>query len=66
MLLIVSDIVCITVKYFTHLEHTSSLSVFTPKIFWNFGNSINTDTIKVKFRYNSPNPIFKVLSNIGV
>ena len=48
MVLVVTNIVWVTIKNFTHLKNASSLSIFTPKIFWNFWNCVNSDSIKSK------------------
>lgn len=46
MVLVVTNIIRETVEALTHLEDTSCLAKFTPEVFRDFRNSINSDTVK--------------------
>lgn len=66
VVLVVTHIVGITVEDFSETEYSSSLGVLTPKVFWHFGNSINSDTVQVVLLHNTLDPPFKIFSNVGV
>lgn len=56
----------VTVKVLTHLEHSRCLSVLTPEIFWNFWNSIDSNSIETVGLDKVLNPVLEVASNVVV
>lgn len=56
----VSDV---SVKNLTNLIYSSILSILFPEWLFNMRNSINTNTIEVKFLYSVLNPVEQSLSN---
>ncbi len=56
--LIVANISIISVEGFSHLENTSRLAVLSPEIFWDFRNSINTNTVKAILLDKVFDPVF--------
>ena len=64
--LIWTNVSWVTVKVLTHLEHSRCLSVLTPEIFWNFWNSIDSNSIETVGLDKVLNPVLKVASNVVV
>jgi len=66
MLRVWTNVVWISVKAFSHLENTSSLTVLAPEISFNFWDCVDSDTIELIGIDQVLNPIFKVLSDITI
>jgi hypothetical protein len=66
MILVITNIIWLSNKNFTDLKNTSSLSIFTPKIFLNFWNCINSDTIKSKSFNLFFDPCLQIFSCIRI
>lgn len=56
----------ISVESLSHLENTRCLPVFSPEVFSDFRNGVNSDTIKVKSFYDIFYPILKVSAHIRI
>ena len=66
VILIRTDVSRISIEAFSHLENSRSCSKFTPKVFWNLWNGIDSNTVKTICSNQILNPVFMSLSDIRV
>jgi hypothetical protein len=66
MVLIWTNVVCISVEALSHLEHASSLSVLTPEIGWDFWDGVDSNTVELIGADQVFDPVLKVLSDVAV
>jgi len=66
VVLVWTDVGWVTIEVLTHLEHTSSISVFLPEIFWNFWDGIDSDTVEAVGINKVLDPVLEVVSNPAI
>jgi uncharacterized membrane protein len=64
--LVRTDVCRIAIKDFSHLENSSRGSKLTPKIFRNFGDGIDSNTVKTICSNQIFYPVFKRCSDVGI
>lgn len=64
IVLVWTNIGWVTIEALSHLENTRCSTIFSPEIFTNFWNGINTNTIKLILGNESLNPVLEVASDV--
>jgi len=66
IVLVGSNIGCISIEVFSHLENSSCCTILRPEIFGDLRDCVNSDTIKSISLNDSLNPILKILSYVRI
>ena len=61
-----SDVGRVSIEILSHLEDSSSISIFFPEVFRNLRNSVNSNSFEAVSLNSFLNPVFKVASDITV
>ena len=64
--MIIAYVSIVSVEVLTHLENTSGSAVFSPEIFGDFGDRIDTDAIEAILLNKVTNPVLEVAADVGV
>jgi hypothetical protein len=66
VVLVVAYVSWVSVEVLAHLEHSSGFSVLPPEVLWNFGDSIDSNSVEVELLNQVVDPVLKILPNEGV